>query len=142
MIVDANILLYAVDARSPHNERAGRWLETALNGNARVGFPWATIGAFLRISTHPRISDHPLTATQAWLLVDAWLRQPTAWVPAANERTVAILGQLVADLNLTANLIPDAQLAALAMENGVAVVSADTDFARFPQCTWVNPIAH
>jgi toxin-antitoxin system PIN domain toxin len=140
VIVDANILLYAVDERSPHNRRAVQWLEGALNSRTRIGFPWASIGAFLRISTHPRVSDHPLSPQQAWQFVEEWLRPANAWIPAATDRTAGILGDLIRALDITANLIPDAQLAAIAIENGVAVVSADTDFARFPQCTWINPL--
>lgn len=140
MILDANILLFAVDNSSPHNQRAKKWLESTLNSNTRVGLPYSTIGAFVRISTHPRVYDNPLAGAQAWRLVQDWMRLDNVWVPSTSERTVAILGDLVQTLALTANLIPDAQLAALAIENGVAVVSADSDFARFPDCPWINPL--
>ncbi len=140
MIVDANILLYAVDEQSPHGPRAASWLESALNGTERVGLPWQTIGAFLRISTHPRVSANPLTTEQAQQYVDDWLEAPAAWLPPATERTAAAYSQLARQYHVSGNLIPDAQLAALALELGVAVVSADSDFARFPVIRWINPL--
>lgn len=141
MILDANILLYAVDSDSVHHDVAARWLTEALNSDRRVGLPWQTLGAFLRIVTHPRIARSPLSGDEAQDYVDAWLAAPVSWVPPATERTVRVYGDLARRHQVTGNLVPDAQLAALALEHGVAVVSADSDFARFPEITWLNPIA-
>ena len=141
MLVDANLLLYAVDARSPHHEPAAAWLEEVLNGERRVGLPWQSIGAFVRIVTHPRVTERPLNAERAWGYVGAWLAAGPTWVPPATERTAAVLVELGTRLHVTANLVPDAQLAALAIEHGLVVVTADTDFARFPGVRWENPIA-
>ncbi len=141
MLVDANILLYAVDERSPHHEPARTWLEAALNGPRRVAIPWPSITAFLRIATNPRAQDDPLTARAAWRIVEDWLDAPTVWSPAPGKGFRSILGRLVCDLDLWANLIPDAALAALCIEHGLDIVSADSDFARFPEVTWVNPLA-
>lgn len=141
MLLDANLLLYSVDASSPHHERAAAWLEDVLNGDRRVALPWQTLGAFLRISTHPRVSARPLTAPEAWEYVEAWLAAPATWIPPTTAATARILGDLVARHGVTANLVPDAQLAALAIENGAAVCSADADFGRFPEVRWVNPLA-
>jgi len=141
MILDVNILIYAADSSSPHHERARGWLATALSGDRRVGIPWQTVGAFVRIVTHPRAMRRPLTTAEAWAVVDSWFAVPVVWVPAAGERTVRILERLMLDQHLTSAMTTDAQLAALAIEHGVAVVSADTDFARFPELTWINPLA-
>ena len=141
MLVDANLLLFAVDAHSPYNAPAVAWLEPALNGNRRVAIPWQTIGAFLRISTHPRVTTNPLTPAEAWGYVEAWLAAPTTWIPPATERTARILGELMIGHNVTANLVTDAQLAALTLENGLTLYSADGDFARFKQLSWANPLA-
>lgn len=140
MIVDANLLIYAVDTRSPHHATAAAWLTAALNGNRRVGLPWQTIGAFLRIITHPRVTTSPLTATLAQGHVDDWLAADPVWVPPATERTAAVYADLARTHHVTGNLVPDAQLAALALEFGVEVASADSDFARFPDVRWVNPL--
>ncbi len=141
MLLDANLLLYAVDVRSSYHDQAAAWLERVLNGNRRVGIPWQTIGAFLRISTHPRVTTRPLTGAQAWEFVTSWLEADPTWVPPATERTVAVLAALTANQPITGNLVPDAQLAALALKHGLVLHSADTDFGRFPDLRWVNPLS-
>lgn len=141
MIVDANILLYAVDETSRHHQRCKAFLEEHLNGDLRIGIPWQSVSAFLRLATHPRIMANPLRTQAAVTFVDDWLAAPAAWLPDLKARTWTIMSQLVVTHELTGNLIPDAQLAALAIEHGVPVASADSDFARFPEVRWVNPCA-
>ena len=141
MLVDANLLLYAVDRTSDHHDVAAAWLTSVLNGTIRVGIPWQTIGAFVRIVTHPRVTTQPLTGSAAWEYVEAWLDADPAWIPPASERTAAVYGELARSVPVTGNLVPDAMLAALAVEHGLTVMSADTDFARFPQARWENPLA-
>lgn len=141
MIVDVNVLLYAIDGTSAHHAKARTWLAAALTGDRRVGFPWQTIGGFIRIATHPRVFERPLTAAQAWQAMDGWLASPVAWIPPAGERTVAVLRDLMTDEGVAGVRTTDAQLAAIALEHGVPLVSADADFARFPGLAWVNPLA-
>lgn len=140
MIVDANILLYAVDKRSQFHPAALGWLEDALNGPARVGLPWVSLTAFLRIATHPRASANPLSATEAWARVQDWLNAGPCWIPEPTARHAELVRHLIVDGDLRGNLVPDAHLAALAFEHGVGVCSADSDFARFPGLRWVNPL--
>jgi uncharacterized protein len=140
MIVDANVLLYAVDASSPFHESAKNWLEGSLNEPARIGLPWMSLLAFQRISTHPRASASPLSPSQAWSFVADWLAADATWVPVPGERHAEIIRDLILAGDLRGNLVTDAHLAALAIEYGVGVCSADSDFARFPQITWVNPL--
>lgn len=140
MLVDANILLYAVDARSPFHARAARWLSEQLNGPRRVGFPWPTLVAFLRISTHPRASENPLDPGTAARFVEDWLEPESAWIPRPGPGHASVLTALISTHDLRGNLIPDAHLAALAIEHGLTMCSADTDFARFPELRWVNPL--
>jgi toxin-antitoxin system PIN domain toxin len=140
VLVDANLLLYAVDRTTPQHEQASAWLQDALNGARRVGLPWQTIGAFLRIVTHPRVATRPLTGPAAWAHVRSWLDTGPAWIPPATERTASIYGELASTHGVTGNLVPDAMLAALAIEHGLTVMSADTDFGRFPEASWVNPL--
>lgn len=141
MIVDACVLLYAVDAASPFHRPAREWLEGAFNGPGRVGLPWATLLAFQRISTHPRASTNPLSPAGAWSYVEDWLRADASWLPQPGERHAEIFGRLVVEGDLRGNLVSDAHLAALAIEHGVGVCSADSDFARFPGVNWYNPVA-
>jgi len=140
MLVDANLLLYAVDRSTALHKPASGWLTDVLNGRRRVGLPWQSIGAFLRIITHPRVTTNPLTGAEAWRFVAAWLEAEPTWIPAATERTAAVYGELAGSQQVTGNLVPDAMLAALALEHGLTVMSADTDFGRFPGVSWVNPL--
>ncbi|TLF73614.1 type II toxin-antitoxin system VapC family toxin [Nocardia cyriacigeorgica] len=140
MIVDVNVLLYAVDESSPHHEVAHAWLQDAMNGDVRVGLPWHSLVGFVRISTHPKIFAAPMTGREAWQFVDEWLDHDMAWVPLPTDRHRRVLGRLIDDHYATGNLVPDAHLAALAIEHGVAICSFDTDFARFPEVEWINPL--
>lgn len=139
MIVDANILLYAEDDSDPRHQRARDWLESALNGPSRIGLPWPSLLAFVRIRTHPRIYQYPLSPAEAWSRVTDWLAASTAWIPQPTDRHAEVLGDLIRRHQLHSSLIPDAHLAALAIEHGVGVCSADTDFARFPGVRWLDP---
>ena len=139
MIVDVNVLLYAVDEGSPHHKVSRTWLEDALNGDVRVGFPWHCLVGFTRIATHSRVFASPMSAREAWGFVEDWLDQDMAWIPLPTDRHRRVLGRLVVEQHATGNLVSDAHLAALAIEHGVAICSFDTDFARFPEVTWINP---
>jgi uncharacterized protein len=140
MIVDANLLLYAVDESSSQNSAAAAWLEEILNGDSRVGLPWQTIGAFLRIVSHPRVTENPLPAADAWRYVEDWLSVSVVWIPPATELTARVYARLSAQVEISGNLVTDAQLAALAIEHGVEIASTDTDFIRFPGLRWTNPL--
>ena len=141
MLVDANLLLYAIDRRSPVHPAAAQWLSETLNGGRRVALPWQTIGAFLRIATHPRVSRNPLTGGQAWDIVNGWLALETVWIPPTSSNTARAYGDLSRQVSITGNLVPDAQLAAMALEHGLVIYSADSDFARFPGCALGQPAA-
>lgn len=140
MLVDANILLYSVDETSPHHQRAKSWLEAALNGSRRIGIPWQSYWAFLRIATNPRALENPLDPASAWDLVEGWLDAPTTWVPQPSSGHRQILGWLLTDLDIRGNLVTDAVLAAFCVEFGLAIVSNDSDFARFNEIRWINPL--
>ena len=141
MLVDANVLLYAVDRSSPFHDAASSWLTERLNGPIRVGLPWQSLIAFLRISTHPRASQSPLTPDEARSHVDDWLLAEATWTPVPGPRHGEILLDLVGRYQLRGNLVSDAHLAALALEHGLTMVSADSDFARFTELSWVNPLS-
>lgn len=140
MLVDANILLYAANSSSRFHAPAEKWLVEALNGNRRVGLPWQSLWAFLRISTNSRVLDAPLTALQAWEHIDDWLAAPAAWIPEPGRGHGSILRDLVVTKDLRGGLVSDAALAALCIEHGLTIVSADSDFARFPEIERLNPI--
>jgi len=140
MLVDANLLIFAVHRASPLHRVAKEWLQTQLNGTRRVGLPWQSLGAFLRIATEPRVFGSPLSPDAAWDRVSAWLSSDAAWIPQPGVRYREILGDLLLRHQIRGNLVTDAQLAALALEHGLTVCSADTDFARFSELRWENPV--
>jgi hypothetical protein len=124
----------------PQHEAARTWLDRQLNGTAPVGLPWPSLLAFVRIVTNPRVFRQPLSIGDAWAQVEAWLGCPPAWIPNPMERHREVLGSLLTGHVARANLVPDAHLAALAMEHGLLLCSTDGDFARFPGLRWQNPL--
>ncbi len=141
MLVDANLLLYAVDRSSARHEAAATWLTGALRGPRRVGLPWSSLSAFLRIATNPRASRAPLDAAAAWSVVDALLVHETVWIPAPTARHAEVFGTLLRRHEATGNLVPDVEVAALALQHGLTVYSTDSDFARFSEIEWADPLA-
>lgn len=139
-LVDANLLLYSVDAGSPHHEPARSWLDGELSSDRPTGFAWVVLLAFVRISTNARLYDAPLGVAEAMDHVDAWLGQPHSTVVAPGRRHASLLRTLLAPLGTGANLTSDAHLAALALEHGAVICSADTDFQRFKDVRVENPL--
>jgi hypothetical protein len=140
-LVDLNLLLYAIDEGTPRHDKARPWLEEVLSGTEEVGFAWIVLLGFVRISTNPAILETPLESDEALDYIDGWLEQPSATVVQPTERHAAHLRQLLKPLGTAGNLSSDAHLAALAIEHGGELCSADTDFARFPGLRWRNPLA-
>jgi len=130
-VVDANVLLYAVNTDSHGHERSKAWLERALSGREVVGLPWLVLLAFLRISTRAGLFERPLTVSEAIGYVESWLAQPGCVVLEPTARHLSVLRGLLDEAGTGGNLVNDAHLAALAVEHGATVVSWDRDFARF-----------
>jgi toxin-antitoxin system PIN domain toxin len=141
ILVDANLLVYAWDRSAPCHKTAVRWLDEKLSASPRVGLPWETLLGFMRVVTNPRIFEKPASVVLAWNQVENWLSAPNAWIPTAGNRHKEILARLLSRLGGGAKLIPDAHLAALAIEHGLDLCSADGDFARFEGLRWVNPLS-
>ena len=130
-LVDANVLLYAVNEDAPHHETAREWLDRALSGSEAVAFTWVVLLAFLRLSTRADLFHRPLEFDEAGEVVAHWLAAPPALVAHPTERHLALLLGLVQSSGSAGNLINDAHLAALALEYDAVVVSYDRDFGRF-----------
>lgn len=140
ILVDANLLVYAHVASFPQHERARTWLDGRINAAAPVGLPWPSLLAFVRIVSNPRIFDRPAAVSVAWRQVESWLANQSVWVPLPTERHQEALAPLMAGAEGRANLVPDAHLAALAIEHGLVLCSTDGDFARFDGLEWQNPL--
>jgi uncharacterized protein len=141
ILVDANLLLYAANHAAPEHARASKWLDAQLNGTARVGLPWPSLLAFVRLTSNPVVVRRAVTPGQAWRQVEEWLGCGTAWVPLPGPRHASVLSELVQLDWMTSRLVPDAHLAALAIEHGLTLCSTDGDFAKFPGLSWHNPLA-
>ena len=141
ILVDANLLVYAHVSSFAQHERAREWLDGQLNGPARVGLPWPSLLAFLRLVTNPRIFEKPERSEEAWAQVQGWLHQDNVGIPQPTERHAEVLGALLATAGVQGNLVPDADLAALAIEHGLTLCSTDGDFGRFATLRWLNPLA-
>jgi hypothetical protein len=125
----------------PEHEKARTWLDDRLNGTPRVGLPWASLLTFVRLVANPRIFERPERVTDAWRQVERWLALENVWTPGPTERHAEALGRVLGEIGQKAELVPDAHLAALAIEHGLALCSTDGDFARFSGLRWENPLA-
>jgi uncharacterized protein len=140
ILVDANLLLYAVISEYEQHEAARAWLDDRLNAPIRVGLPWVSVLAFLRIATNPRIFSDPLPMKQAWRRASRWLELPNVWCPEPTERHRELLERFLGGVAGSSKLVSDAHLAALAIEHGLILCSTDGDFARFGDLRWQDPI--
>jgi toxin-antitoxin system PIN domain toxin len=141
ILVDANLLIYAVDSDSPKHAGARAFLERTLSGTTPVGLAWVVILAFLRITTRPGILRRPLAPELAIQFVDSWLAQPYVQALAPGDGHWPVLRSLLRNVGTAGNLTSDAHLAAVAIERGADVYSTDLDFARFPGLRHVDPLA-
>ena len=141
ILVDANLLVYAHVRDFRQHEVARAWLDGQFETAVRVGMPWASLLGFLRIVTNPRIFERPAAIGAAWQQVEEWLDRDPAWIPVPTRRHREVLRSLIQQVEVRANLVPDVDLAALAIEHGVTLASSDGDFARFPALRWINPLA-
>ncbi|MEW5742729.1 MAG: TA system VapC family ribonuclease toxin [Myxococcota bacterium] len=140
ILLDANVLLYASNELAPQHQRCAAWLEDAFAANDRVGIPWESLLAFVRIATNARALARPLSTTEAWERVEEWLDLDGVWCPTPTETHQRTLGRLLRASRATGNLVSDAHLAALAIDHGLTLVSTDADFAAFPGLRWQNPL--
>lgn len=140
ILVDANLLLYAKLSSFPEHATARAWLDARLNGADRVALPWESLLAFLRLSTNTRLFPRPISMAAAWAQVREWVALEVVWAPTATSEHEAVLDALLAPGGITPKLVMDAHLAALAIEHGLVLCSADGDFGRFRGLRWIDPL--
>jgi toxin-antitoxin system PIN domain toxin len=140
ILVDANLLIYAANESSAEHELARDWLDEQLNGPTRVGLPWPSLLAFIRLASNSLVVRHPVTPAAAWRQVQEWLACETVWIPLPGARHPDILSRLLQDRLVTSRLVPDAHLASLAIEHGLTLCSTDGNFAKFAGLKWKNPL--
>lgn len=140
-IVDANVLLYAVNEDAQHHVSSRTWLDRAFGGADTVGLGWVALLAFVRLSTKPELFKNPLGIDEAFDQVQAWIAAPGAVVVGPGSTHAEILRTTLARVGVAGNLVNDAHLAALALEHHADVVSYDNDFSRFAGVRWRTPDA-
>ncbi len=140
IVFDANLIIYAYDGTATHHAKSRAWMEMTLSGSEAVGLPWHAITAFIRIMTNKRLPGARLTMEQACQIVDEWLSQPNVRTLEPGENHWQLLRQMLIEGQATGAMANDAQIAALAIEYGGVLHTADRDFARFPGLRWVNPL--
>jgi uncharacterized protein len=140
IVVDANLLLYAYGAASPHHQRALTWLEAILSGTETVGLPWQTVAAFVRFATDHRVPGYRRSPEEVMQVVEEWLEHPHVRVLVPGEQYFKLFRKMVIEGKASGALISDAEIAALTVEYGGVLYTADRDFARFPGLRWENPL--
>lgn len=141
ILIDANLLLYAVNTDLRHHLAAKSWVEDTLAGKrGTAALAWITLVAFVRISTNPKAMARPLTVEQALRMVRVWLALPQIRVVHPTERHFEQFAALCVAVNARGNLITDVHLAALALEHDCDPASCDADFGLFPGLRWINPL--
>lgn len=138
-LVDANVLLYAVNEDAEHHERARGWLDAALSGGDTVGFSWVVLLAFIRLTTRRDLFDRPLSPALALDICEGWLGSRSAVVVEPTVAHLPVVRRLIDSVGRAGNVVNDAHLAALALEHRGVVVTFDRDFARFSGVAWQLP---
>lgn len=139
ILLDVNVLLYAHNSSAPQYPAVRAWLDRLAASDEWIGLPWTTIWGFIRISTNPKVSPRPKSGKEAMEVIASWLETPRVVAVSPGPRHIELLSRFVGNEGATGNLVPDAVIAALAIEQGATVASTDNDFRRFG-VRWVNPL--
>jgi len=140
ILIDTNLLVYAVAQDVDYHARSNAWLKQQLNDEPRVGLPWHSLFGFVRVTTNRTAYPRGLSVGQAWQVVRGWLALDNVWIPEATERHADVIGELIASTAVGTKDVMDLHLAALAIEHGLTLCSADTGFVRFKKLRWMNPL--
>ncbi|WP_373065187.1 type II toxin-antitoxin system VapC family toxin [Gemmatimonas sp.] len=140
IVPDVNLLVHTLNRDSPQCARAGEWWRELLNGDEPVGLPWITVVGVVRISTNPRIFPSPIALVEVLENVDEWFAQPVVSSIEPGTEHWSIMRRLLAEAGRGGNLTTDAHLAALCIERGATLHSADGDFMRFRGLRYENPL--
>ena len=140
IITDVNVLVYAYRAEAVDHESYGRWLETVANGDEAFALSEVVLSGFVRVVTHPRIFRPPSPINHALDFAEDLLEQPNCVMIRPGPRHWDLFARLCRESGAHGNLVPDAYLAALAIEAGCELVTTDRDFARFKGLRWRHPL--
>jgi toxin-antitoxin system PIN domain toxin len=139
ILPDVNVLIYAFRVDSAEHLKYRTWLSDLVNGVAAYGMAPQVLSSVIRICTHPRIYTQPSSLDEVLAFCTILLEAPNATLITPQERHWSIFESLCARSKATGNLVPDAWLAALAIEAGCEWITTDSDFARFEGLNWRSP---
>jgi uncharacterized protein len=141
IIADVNVLVYAYRAEAVRHESYRRWLETVANGDESFALSGVVLSGFVRVVTHPRIFRPASPIDDALGFAEDLLDQPNCIMIHPGPRHWGLFTRLCRESGARGNLVPDAYLAALAIEAGCELITTDRDFARFKGLRWRHPLA-
>jgi toxin-antitoxin system PIN domain toxin len=141
VLLDVNVLVYAHREDAPGHSGFRKWLEATAASPSAFGLSDGVLAGFLRIVTHPRVFDPPSPMKAALAFADELRGRPSCVLLAPGPRHWEIFTSLCRRAGVKGNLVPDAYLAALAIETGSELITTDRDFSRFPGLRWRHPLA-
>jgi toxin-antitoxin system PIN domain toxin len=140
ILPDVNVLVYAHREDTPRHAAYRAWLESVISSDQAYGMADLVLSGFLRVVTHPRIFLHPSERDQALAFISDVRNQPNCVIVQPGPRHWSIFQHLCRTANVKGNLVPDAYLAALAIESGSEWITTDRDYSRFAQLSWRHPL--
>jgi len=141
ILIDVNVLVYAHRADAPGHASYREWLEELINSDQAYGFSELVLSGFLRVVTHPRVFNPPSDLASGFTFVQILRSQPNAIPITPGPRHWDIFKNLCETASVKGNLIPDAYLAAMAIESGSEWITTDRDYSRFPGLKWRHPLS-
>ena len=139
-LVDVNVLIYAFRADAPGHAAHRAWLQAVVGSDEAYAASDHVLAGFLRVATHPKVFRPPTPLGPALAFVRAFRGRANAVLVAPGARHWTIFTKLCREAGARGNLVPDAWLAALAIESGCELVTTDRDFARFKGLRWRHPL--
>lgn len=141
ILPDVNVLVYAYREETADHAKYRRWLQRVAVGGEPLALAEVVLAGLVRIVTHPRIFKVPSPVDHALGFVEDLFAQPASLLVRPGARHWAIFARICREADASGNLVPDAFLAALAVEHGCEIITTDSDFARFKGVRWRHPLA-
>jgi uncharacterized protein len=139
ILLDVNVLVDAFRQDQPRHRSVRTWVDQVTASDAAFGVPELVLSGFVRVVTHPRVFNEPDDVDDALAFAERLRELPHAVAVRPGERHWSIFARLCRVTRATGNTVPDAYIAAMAIESGSELITADRGFARFPDLRWREP---